>query len=143
MESLERWRYVFYAKGIYNCGMTLGMALGHAAGIELFGQPMLALFGDLPGNAVYVYLFLALAFAYGLGYWWVGQDPTRNHGIVRMGIIGQLATFGFVVWYAVLGQVRLMGVLSAFVDLPFAILYLVFLRRYRALEAAGAVPRAG
>lgn len=116
------WPGVFRLKGVWNCTISVGM---------FFGEDKLRVWLDAPAtDPVYRALFLALAFIFGLGYWRVGSDITRNHDIIRMGILGQLSVFVILV-YAVFYALRPLPwpfLMAGVVDLVFAIAFVSFLR---------------
>lgn len=77
---------------------------------------------------VFFLLFMAHALLMGFGFWRVGLDVTRNHDIVRMGVIGQssLAAIGIWFWWTdVIGILPGLG--AGFVDLLCALGFLIFL----------------
>ena len=124
------WRRVFLIKGIYNLGVSLVLLL--------WGAPLLSLLGAPPGNMAYAQIFFWLAFACGIGYVIVGCDVDENHGVVVVGIVGQLSVFGVLTTHWFMGTVYTVGLMAGVVDLIFAIAFIVFLWTYAYGSAARA-----
>ncbi|NOZ95293.1 MAG: hypothetical protein GXP47_11255 [Acidobacteria bacterium] len=101
-----------------------------AAATFMVGYPLIfpALRMPPPTYPVFFLMFLALCFIFGNGYHWVSRDLGRNHGIVRLGIIGKLIVFAGLAWAGLTGQIHPILVLPGVVDLVFAFLYVGFLR---------------
>lgn len=74
--------------------------------------------------------FAAFVFLFGVGYFIVSRDPTRNHGIILLGIFGKgglIVTLAVRLW---LNQVTAMAFGPVVVDAIFAGLFTWFLVRY-------------
>lgn len=78
-------------------------------------------------NPEYSQLFYGLVFIIGIGYWWVSQDISQNHDIVRLGILAQCSVFILLTYHTVLGSLHPLYLLSGVLDLIFAILFIRFL----------------
>ena len=71
-------------------------------------------------------LFIAV---FGVGYAIVASDPSRQTGIVRIGVIGKL---GFVMLMTIAwttGVIPMAQFASSLADLPWVVAFLLFLRR--------------
>ena len=86
---------------------------------------------------VIMQLFLALVFVFGLGYYWVGGDIEKNHGIVKMGIIGKLLVFILLLIHWIQGNIPFFIFAPGIVDLVFAILFIEFLLNFPKLKRSG------
>ena len=117
------YKRMFFVGAVWNWLATVPFAIGYRFLFPLLGLPD-------PNYVVFLQLFLGLAFVYGLGYYWVSRDIHRNHGIVRMGIIGKLIVFaGFVrAWIA--GEIPWFLIGPGIVDLIFAVMFMEFLVFY-------------
>ena len=113
------WCRIFLAKGIYNIAVSAILLARPGEVLPLLGAP--------PGNMAYALLFLWLALACGVAYVLVALDLDANHGVVILGIIGQLAVFGVLTLYWLKGSVYAAGLIPAFIDLAFALAFAVFL----------------
>ena len=124
-------------KGYYTKLFTIGAIWNWmAAGTFILGYrlifPVLGM--APPVYPVFFLMFLGLCFMFGNGYHWVSRDLGRNHGIVKLGIIGKLIVFGGLTWAGLTGQVSPILIAPGVVDLVFAVLYLGFLRNVTTLE---------
>jgi hypothetical protein len=71
-------------------------------------------------------------FLFGCAYWWVSLDLTRNHAIVAVGAAGGILAFVSSVIRAVTGDIPIIIVPAAVIDLIFGMLMFEFLlRAYR------------
>lgn len=118
------WRRVFRVKGLWNCAASVGFLLWDDALRDLLHVPH--------PDPVYRAMFLSLAFTFGLGYWWVSRDLDKNHGIVRMGILGQLAVFVVLAYAVGFAPQRLPWILfvPGVIDALFAVAFMIFLWQY-------------
>lgn len=124
MLKQDYYKKMFFVGAIWNWAATLPFALGYKILFPLFGM-------KLPDYLVFFMMFLGLAFVYGLGYFWVSQDIHKNHGIVKMGIIGKLIVFVALSWAWMAGEVPVILVGPGIADLIFAILFIEFLNTYK------------
>ena len=122
--GLQTWRMLFHVKGVYNVAVSVGLFFGEDALRDYLGLG--------PTDPIYRASFLILCLAFGLGYWWVGNDPTRNHDILRMGIVGQVGVFLVSVYGVSFAAQRLPWpyLVPGVVDVIFAVAFLVFLCTY-------------
>jgi hypothetical protein len=68
-------------------------------------------------------------FLFGCAYWWVSLDLTRNHAIIAVGAAGSMLAFVSSVIRAVTGDIPIVIVPAAVIDLIFGMLMLEFLLR--------------
>jgi hypothetical protein len=130
MPREEYYKKMFFIGAIWNWVATLTFAIGWKFLFPLFGMAF-------PNYLVFYMMFLGLAFVYGIGYFWVSRDISRNHDIVRMGIIGKMIVFVSMLLAWIGGEIPIIVVGSGVVDLIFAILFIEFLMTCRKLEAHG------
>ncbi len=128
MPREEYYKKMFFIGAIWNWVATLTFAIGWKFLFPLFGMAF-------PNYLVFFMMFLGLAFVYGIGYFWVSRDISRNHDIVRMGIIGKLIVFVSMLLAWIGGEIPIIIVGSGVVDLIFAILFIEFLMTYGKKEA--------
>jgi len=111
------WNFVIALSILVAPLVSLRLLYGHEPGAD---DPLLAMLDR-------DFAFCVLLF--GVGYGIVALDPSRNHGLIGIGILGKLGVV------AMLGQRWLTGVATAWVlpaaagDLVFAALYAWFLWR--------------
>ena len=72
-------------------------------------------------------LAMSLVFVFGIGYYWVSKDLSKNHDIVKLGIIAKILVFMIFSYHYLTGNMPLLIALCGVVDLIFAILFLEFL----------------
>lgn len=112
------WRWVFWVKGAWNCGISIFGA---------FFDPWLRGQLGMPSvDPLYPALFFALAFIFGIGYLRVGKD-LRRHEFVILGIFGQLSVFAIFTYQLATARVPFSYYIPAIVDLIFAVLFAAFL----------------
>ena len=121
---IQFWRYVFYFKGIFNWVLSLSFHFGDGAIREYLKVAT-------PADPVYRDLFLTSALVFGAGFWRTGRAPLEHLDIVRLGIFAQLAVFLVLTSYFAMGKIPFLQALPGFVDLAFAILYIIFLAKVR------------
>ena len=120
MPKQDYYKKMFFVGAIWNWVATSTFIFGYKILFPLFGM-------SLPVYPVFFLMFLGLCFVFGIGYYWVSKDLTKNHGIVKMGIVGKLIVFVGLTWAGVSGQVHFILIGPGIVDLVFAILYIEFL----------------
>ncbi|MBC2713786.1 MAG: hypothetical protein HF978_00555 [Desulfobacteraceae bacterium] len=124
MPKQAYYQKMFLLGAIWNWVATSTFIFGYKILFPLFGM-------SLPVYPVFFLMFLGLCFIFGIGYYWVSKDLTKNHDIVRLGIIGKLIVFVGLSWAGVTGQVHFILIGPGIVDLVFAILYIEFLMTYK------------
>ena len=117
------WKYIFQLKAAINWIESLALLFADRWIRELLGEKPLT-------NPEYLQLFVVLVFVIGIGYWWVSQDISRNHEIVKLGIYAQCSVFGVLAYQTVVGNVHPLYLIPGVIDLIFAILFGVFLYSY-------------
>ncbi|MBT3311349.1 MAG: hypothetical protein HN737_02050 [Desulfobacterales bacterium] len=75
--------------------------------------------------------FLFFVIVFGIGYIFVAKNPSENRGIVWLGIIGKLYYFTAWGFHFKSGLVTPAAFAGSFVDLAFAILFILFLYKTR------------
>ncbi|HEY9734644.1 MAG TPA: hemerythrin domain-containing protein [Trichocoleus sp.] len=120
MNSSNFWRTVFQSKAVINWveGATL---------LFLDGRIRSALGTEPLVNAEYSQLFYGVVIIIGIGYWWVSQDISKNHAIVKLGILAQYSVFAVLAYHVVLGSLHPFYLVSGVLDLTFAILFSRFI----------------
>jgi hypothetical protein len=113
------YKRMFYAAAIFNW-------LAAAATLAKIALPSLIPI-DSPFDPFGGQVFALMVAVYGYAYFLVGRDPTRNDGIVRMGIVGKLFIFVLFLAHAIGGTFPFALMIPAFGDVIFAFLFLEFL----------------
>lgn len=124
MYNENYYQKLFLIGAIWNWVASSTFIFGYKILFPLFGM-------SLPLYPVFFLMFLGICFVFGVGYFWVSKDLTKNHGIVKMGIIGKLIVFVGLLWAGITGQVHFILICPGIIDLVFAILYIEFLRTYK------------
>lgn len=71
--------------------------------------------------------FGAMIVMFGLGYFLVALNPTRNQGIILLGILGKLGISMILPYRYFTGEARIWILVPAVIDLVFALLYARYL----------------
>ncbi len=124
MPKENYYKKMFLVGAIWNWTATLIFMLGYKILFPVFDM-------ELPRYPVFLIVFLGLAFVFGIGYFWVSKDISRNHDIVRLGIIGKLFVFVLLSWGGISKQIHMILIGPGVMDLIFAILFLEFLRTHK------------
>jgi hypothetical protein len=129
---IARWvRPLFVLAALYD--IVLGLVYFFAFQ-PIYGHFMI----PLPNHNAYVELPAALIVVFGLGFAMVALDPERNRDIIRLGILMKLAFSLIVLSYAFRDAIPSMWVPLAWIDLGFAIAFIVADRAVRGAMARGA-----
>jgi hypothetical protein len=124
MSDADRARRLFVPAALFNWSVAAGL---------LFLRPWLSpLMGFAPvdgTNLSFLYIAAALVAAFGWAYWCVAQDHRRYRPYIVLGVIGKLLVVlaVFVPWLRGLTGWQLPALAS--VDLVFAGLFFMFLKR--------------
>jgi hypothetical protein len=84
-----------------------------------------------PADPLSLQLLGLCLFLFGLGYYWVGRALSKNHGLVKLGVIGKIAVFILFFGHALAGTIPVTLAIPSVVDLLFAALFLEFLVHWR------------
>ena len=117
-------------KSYYKWLFIIGALWNWAAGIQFFFwyDKVFARLNMTPLNyPAIMQLAMSLVFVFGIGYYWVSKDLSKNHDIVKMGIIAKILVFMIFSYHYLIGNMPLLIALCGVVDLIFAILFLKFL----------------
>jgi len=123
MKNSMTWKYVFLVKAAINWVESVVLLFADPWIRDLLNQEPLA-------NPEYSQMFLALVFIIGIGYWWVGNDISRNHDIVKLGIYAQSCVFIVLAYHTVVGSLHPLYLIPGVIDLVFAIFFGLFLYSY-------------
>jgi hypothetical protein len=83
-------------------------------------------------------LAMGLVFALGVGYYLVSKDITKNHDLVKVGIIGKILAASVLIFHYAIGNFHVLLALCGGVDLLFVILFFEFLRTVNNFESVAA-----
>ena len=123
------WKYVFLSKAVINWVEFVGLLFGDQWIRQLLNLKPLA-------NPEYLHMFIVLIFIIGIGYWWVGQDISRYHEIIKLGIFAQYSVFVVLAYHTLVGKLHPLYLIPGVIDLTFAILFGVFLNSYARTQPA-------
>ncbi|MHA1491399.1 MAG: hypothetical protein ACTSRI_17320 [Promethearchaeota archaeon] len=123
MEKKAYYKYMFIIGAIWNWINSLSFI-----GVSIIDSSVFSIMGtSYPPTLFFLHSLLGLIFTYGVGYYIVGRDINKNHGIVTLGIISKLLFFMFCVIYFLLGDINVIIVVLGFGDFVFALLFIEFL----------------
>lgn len=114
------WKLVFQTKAVINWVEAVILLVADRWIRELLGTEPLV-------NSEYSQLFYGLVFIIGIGYWWVGQDLTKNDAIIKLGIYAQYSVFIVLAYYTLIGNLHPFYLILGVIDLVFAVLFSLFL----------------
>jgi hypothetical protein len=84
-----------------------------------------------PADPLSLQLLASCLLLFGLGYYWVGRALEKNHGLVKLGVIGKMVVFILFFGHALAGTIPVILAVPSAVDLLFAALFLEFLVHWR------------
>ena len=120
MNNAMPWKLVFQTKAVINWVEAVLFLVGDRWVRQLLHTEPLV-------NSEYSQLFYGLVFIIGIGYWWVSQDISQNHAIVKLGIYAQFSVFTVLAYHTLIGSLHPFYLISGVLDLTFAILFSLFL----------------
>ncbi len=129
MNNPMTWKYIFLLKAGINWVESVALLLTDSWIREWLGQAPLT-------NTEYLQLFLVLVFVIGIGYWWVGNDISHNHGIIKLGILAQSSVFVVLAYHTLVGSLHPLYLIPGVIDLTFAIIFGLFLYSYDRIKPA-------
>lgn len=128
MDKHKYYRLLFLISAIWN--WFVGVSILFAS---LFMKEFVAeLFGMvLPPSMVWFHVVTALIFVFGIGYYIVGRDLSKNHGVVLIGLLEKFLFFFILLIYVFVGDINIYVSFMTGVDLVFGILFVEFLLNYK------------
>jgi hypothetical protein len=117
-----RDRLLFFIAAAFNWAAVAVLLAGGEKLFRYFGSPP-------PPDPVCYYLALLAVVLFGIGYLCVGLDPTRNHAMVAVGIIGKLAVFALFLYFCIQSWVPYVSLAVIGWDVVFAAFFCEFLVR--------------
>jgi hemerythrin superfamily protein len=120
MSNTIPWKLVFQTKAVINWVEAVILLLGDRWIREFLRTEPLV-------NVEYSQLVYGLVFIIGVGYWWVSQDFSKNHGIIKLGILAQYSVFAVLAYHTLLGTLHPFYLVSGVIDLVFAVLFSLFI----------------
>ena len=117
-------------KTYYKRLFMIGALWNWGAGVLFFfwSDPIFSFFNMKVINyPAVMQMAMACVFTLGIGYYWVSKDISKNHDIVKLGIIAKTLVFLIFAYHTLIGNMPPQLGLSGVVDLVFAILFLEFL----------------
>ena len=127
MDKKAYYRYLFIIGAAWNILASLSFIL-----TSIFMRSAFPAYGiAVPISMIWLQSFLFLVANLGVGYFIVSLDISKNHGIVIIGIIAKLGYFLISLNYFIIGDIGLLTLLFAGVDIIFSILFIEFLINYK------------
>ena len=127
MDKKAYYRYLFIIGAAWNILASLSFIL-----TSIFMRSAFPAYGiAVPISMIWLQSFLFLVANLGVGYFIVSLDISKNHGIVIIGIIAKLGYFFISLTYFIIGDIGLLTLLFAGVDIIFSILFIEFLINYK------------
>ena len=113
---------VFLLAGIYNIGAAITFIFGQKWLFHLIKIYDL----NFPSFA---FLAFAFVFVFGIGYLIVSKDLSKNHDIVRLGILSKILAFFVILHGCVMNILPSILYSAAFIDLIWALIFIQFIRK--------------
>lgn len=124
MDQKSYYKWLFIIAALWNLGASVQFFFWH--------DPIFALLNMKALNyPAIMQLAMVLVFVFGIGYYWVSRDLSKNHDIVRLGIVAKMLVFFIFSYHYLSGNMPLLIALCGVVDLLFALLFIEFLRSAR------------
>ena len=108
----------------------IGAIWNLAAAISLLIMSYFINLGLSTLGLIYYQFFLNSVILFGIGYFIVGININKNHGIVLLGIVGKIGVFTYFLAYFILGIMTILLVIAGIIDLIFACLFVEFLLNF-------------
>jgi uncharacterized membrane protein len=103
-----------------------GAIFNWVAALILFAPTGLAqLMGisPVPDNSMFNHISVLAIFGFGLGYWWAGQDPEGQQGIIRLGMVLKIGIVAVIYGHAIWGDANLIMAFLVSFDALYAALF--------------------
>jgi hypothetical protein len=101
--------------------------------------PVYQRFGiTLPNHPGYIQFAAGVVAIFGIGFWYVARAPERNRDIIKLGVLLKLTYASVVLGWWFRGQMPVMWVPFAWIDLAFLLAFLAALRALPAGPPAAA-----
>ena len=113
---------VFLFAGTYNIGAAITFIFGHKwlfplINIDDFHFPS------------FMFLAFSFVFVFGIGYLIVSKDLSKNHDIVRLGILSKALAFFVILHGCMMNDLPSILYVAAFIDLMWAFIFIHFIRK--------------
>lgn len=129
MDEKSYYKYLFIIGAAWNILASLSFILTSIFNLSAFPAYGIA----VPISMIWLQSFLFLVANLGIGYFIVSMDISKNHGIVVKVFIAKIGYFFISLIYFIIGDIGLMTLLFAGVDIVFLILFIEFLLNYKKL----------
>jgi hypothetical protein len=123
MEKRIYYKFLFLIGGIWNILASSSLIV-----MSIFLESIFPIFGiTIPPSKIWLHSTLFLVAVLGIGYFIVSRDTSKNHEIVILGTIAKIGFFLLCLIYFILGDIGVLTLMVAGVDIVFAALYIEFL----------------
>ena len=113
---------IFLFAGIYNIGAAITFIFGHKWLFSLIN------ISDLHFPS-FMFLAFAFVFVFGIGYLIVSKDLSKNHDIVRLGILSKVLAFFVILHGCIMKILPSILYAAAFIDIMWAFIFMHFIRK--------------
>ncbi len=124
-------RPFFVVAAAYDFILGVLFMLAHGAVYERFGVTP-------PNHPGYIQFAAAVVAIFGIGFWYVARAPERNRDIIKLGVLLKLSYSSIVLGWWFRGQMPVMWVPFAWIDLAFLLAFIAALRALPAGPSAAA-----
>ncbi len=127
LDKRKYYRYLFIIGAIWNWIVAISLF-----SVSIFMLDFVTtLFGmAVPPSLIWFHVIVALIFVFGIGYYIVGRDLSKNHGLVLIGALEKFLFFVILLIYFFLGDINILVLLLTGVDFIFGCLFVEFLINY-------------
>ena len=113
---------IFLFAGMYNIGAAVTFVFGNRWLFQLINIEDL-LFPS------FMYLAFSFVFVFGIGYIIVSKDLTKNHDIIRLGILSKMLAFFIILHGCIMNILPPILYVAALIDLMWALIFIYFLKK--------------
>lgn len=128
-QKTDKYRKFFLISALYNIMAAFnGMVFFKGMNKMLYGFKTKIEYGV---TTFILRTFYTHVLVFGMGYYIVSRDPSKNRGIVWMGMVAKIAFFFAAIPYFLKRKITALTFLLAFGDFVFGVLFGFFLRNTR------------
>ena len=77
----------------------------------------------------FMYLAFSFVFVFGIGYIIVSKDLTKNHDIIRLGMLSKMLAFLIILHGCIMNILPPILYVAALIDLMWALIFIIFLKK--------------
>ncbi|MBD3196597.1 MAG: hypothetical protein GF317_16195 [Candidatus Lokiarchaeota archaeon] len=127
MNKRSYYRYLFVLGGIWNITISVSLII-----LSLAFSEVLPIFSYTPPfSAIWLQITLFLIATFGIGIFLISDNINTKYEIVMIGIIIKIGFFIYSIIYSIYGNIGLVPLLNATIELLISILFIEFLINYK------------